>query len=539
MARTSLMTFLRRLASEHIEAERRGLPVEQVRRERSLRRRDVLKGIGAMAGAAVVSGPRPVFAATRPPRIAIIGAGISGLNAALTLNDAGIASTVYEAAPEVGGRMHSNTTTWANGQVSEWCGELIDTGHTAVQNLAARFGLTLDNLHAAEPPGSTETYFFDHEYYEFAEADRDFQPVLTVLNQQNAAAPFPTLFNSFTPAGQALDRTNLFQWIERFVPGGHASKFGRLLDVAYNIEFGRDTIEQSSLNLVYLLVGPTTTLNLFGFSDETFHIRGGNQSLPRAIGQTLPAGTIKTLHRLTTISKNGDGTFALCFDTPSGKKEVTADRVILTLPFGVLRTLDYSRAGFTALKNTAITELGYGTNAKLQLQFSDRLWDQPNKPWPLSTGTSYAETGYQNAWDVTRAQPGHTGIMNNYTGGSIGAAFAPAQPYSDSTSSQVRGYAERFLDQAEPVFPGLTSRYTGKATLSVPARDPNLRGSYSVWLVGQYTLFSGYEGVRQGKVHFAGEHTSTSFQGFMEGGAEEGQRAASEILSDYQNGIFP
>jgi monoamine oxidase len=51
--------------------------------------------------------------------------------------------------------------------------------------------------------------------------------------------------------------------------------------------------------------------------------------------------------------------------------------------------------------------------------------------------------------------------------------------------------------------------------------------------VGQYTQFSGYEGVRQGNTHFAGEHCSTNFQGFMEGGAEEGDRAAKEILSDY------
>jgi monoamine oxidase len=62
--------------------------------------------------------------------------------------------------------------------------------------------------------------------------------------------------------------------------------------------------------------------------------------------------------------------------------------------------------------------------------------------------------------------------------------------------------------------------------------------------VGQYTLFSGYEGARQpdintGKCHFAGEQSSTNFQGFMEGGAGEGARAAGEILSDYAAGILP
>jgi len=62
--------------------------------------------------------------------------------------------------------------------------------------------------------------------------------------------------------------------------------------------------------------------------------------------------------------------------------------------------------------------------------------------------------------------------------------------------------------------------------------------------VGQYTLFSGYEKARQpdpitGKCHVAGEHCSQNFQGYMEGGAEQGARAANEILTDYKAGIFP
>src|ERR1700738_2956671 len=74
MARTELMSFLRRLAAEHAEAQRRGVTLESVRRERSMRRRDVLKAMGALAGAAVVTRSAPVFAAGKAPRIAIVGA---------------------------------------------------------------------------------------------------------------------------------------------------------------------------------------------------------------------------------------------------------------------------------------------------------------------------------------------------------------------------------------------------------------------------------------------------------------------------------
>ena len=61
--------------------------------------------------------------------------------------------------------------------------------------------------------------------------------------------------------------------------------------------------------------------------------------------------------------------------------------------------------------------------------------------------------------------------------------------------------------------------------------DPLLKLSYSYWRVGQYTAFSGYEGAQQGNIHFAGEHCSTDFQGYMEGGAAEGARAAKEVLT--------
>jgi monoamine oxidase len=62
--------------------------------------------------------------------------------------------------------------------------------------------------------------------------------------------------------------------------------------------------------------------------------------------------------------------------------------------------------------------------------------------------------------------------------------------------------------------------------------DPNLLCSYSYWKVGQYHTIGGYEGLRQGNVHFAGEHCSQDFQGYMEGGASTGVAAANEVLAD-------
>jgi monoamine oxidase len=561
MARTPLLSSLQQLGQDLTESQRSGKPVAQIQEERRGRRwsrREFVKATGATLGAAALSGAVPAFAATGStgtPRIAIVGGGIAGLNAALTLASAGVPSTIYEAsATRIGGRMHSDSplvstgdTYWANGQVSEYCGELIDSNHKTIRHLAQQFGLVTDDLIQAEPSGTTETYYFNGGYYPYAQATEDFKPVHNTLQGQIQATGYPTLYNSSTSAGQFFDSISVYDWIERYVPGGHASSFGQLLDSAYNQEYGAETNQQSSLNLIYLLAFQPKPgeFSIYGASDERYHIQGGNQRLPEAMRDYLLATKLVTIPmgmRMKAIAGNSDGSWSLTFDGVT--KPVVADRVILCMSFSVLRTLNYKAANFDSLKQTAITQLGSGVNAKLDLQFDDRYWNGVPVPGGFANGDIYTNIGFQNTWDVTRAQPGSTGILVNYAGGNVAAAYQPSTPYSNaSTNPQVVTYAKQFLQKLETVFPGVSSHWINRAVLSAPFLDPNLLCSYSYWKVGQYTQFSGYEKARQpfpnGKCHFAGEHCSQDFQGFMEGGASEGARAANEILSDYKSGIFP
>ncbi len=556
MARTPLLSRFQELFEDFDEADRSGRSVESVqaeRRQMRLTRRDILKVGGAAVAAAALSGPMAVWAAAVKPsgqqgRIAIIGGGIAGLNAALTLQDAGIASTVYEASGRVGGRMHSDTTSWLNGQTSEHCGELIDSKHKTILGLASRFKLATADLLSAEPNQSTDTDYFFGQYYTSAQANNDFKPVWNNVKADLTEAPFPTLYNSFTAAGQALDNMSLYKWIETRVPGGHTSSMGQLLDVAYNIEYGNVTTEQSSLNIVYLLgfQPQPGDFRIFGASDERYHIVGGNERLPQAIAAALPSGAVQLNTALTGIVHNLDNSYTLTLNSGGSSTNKVFDRVIMAIPFSVLRNIlgssssAYTAAGFTSLKQTAITQLGYGKNCKLQLQFDSRYWNTSG-PWGVGNGSTYSDTGYQNTWEVTRAQNGSTGILVDYTGGGVPLASFTGDP---TNQAQVNKFAQTFLSQIEPVFPGISKLWNGRATLDVPLTNPFLLGSYSYWKVGQYTGFSGYEKARQpdpttGKCHFAGEHCSINFEGFMEGGAQEGARAAGEILSDYKAGIFP
>jgi len=157
------------------------------------------------------------------------------------------------------------------------------------------------------------------------------------------------------------------------------------------------------------------------------------------------------------------------------------------------------------------------------LQF-DTPYCYRDSPWPrANNGFIITDLDIQTLWDASLGQTGSSGLLVDYTSGPRGAAYAPPAAYSTAADSvKVQRYAQRCIEQMERVFPGTSAHYTGRAALSYPTGDPYLLG--------------GYEGVRQGPIHFAGEHCSVEAQGFMEGGAKEGTRAAQEILQDYGRG---
>jgi monoamine oxidase len=520
MARTPLATMLRQAASVASEASARGISTDQVLAERStgLTRRELIAGGAGLAVAGALARPVSFANAATAPRIAIVGAGLAGLTCAYRLQQAGYRADVYEASDRLGGRCWTRRGDFADGQIAEHGGELIDQGHTATRQLAQELGLNLDNLLAGEQNGTEDFYYFDGQPYSFAQATDDLKQVWQQIHKDISAAPYPTTYNSATDRGRQLDAMSIADWVAAYVPGGRASKLGQLLEVAYNIEYGAETNVQSSLNMLYLLgFAGQGNFRVFGKSNEKYHVRGGNDQMPTLLGNLL-SGQINLGSQLTSIKKNSNGTFALTFKLAGGgNQSVTADRVVLALPFSILRGVDYSKAGFSSLKNTAIQELGMGTNSKLHVQFSSRHWNGLG-----NNGNTYADTGYQNTWEVTRAQPGTSGILVDYTGGSIGNSFGSGTPSSR---------ASQFLGQIEPVLPGISARYNGKATIDYWAGYQWTKGSYSYWKVGQYTKFAGYEGVQEGAVHFAGEHTSIDSQGYLNGAVESGERAADEVTA--------
>jgi monoamine oxidase len=454
------------------------------------------------------------------PRIVVIGAGLAGLTCAYRLKQAGYSAQIYEASNRIGGRCWTIKDHFDQGQIAEHGGELIDQGHTQIRQLAQELGLKLDNLEQAEANGTKVLSYFNESPYTFEQATNDLKEIWQQIHSDAVAAGYPTTYNRYTKRGWELDHMSITDWINLYVPGRGESNLGKLLDIAYNIEYGADSSEQSALNLIYLLAySGQGQMRIFGPSNEKYHVHGGNDQIVNLLAHQLES-QIQLNSELTAIKLKQDKTYQVTFKKGSGSVDVIADQVVIAIPFSKLKKVDYSKANFKPVKQIAIQELQMGTNTKLHIQFSERYWQKFT-----CNGETFSDTGYQNTWEVSRGQSGNSGILVNFTGGKVGA---DKQNWIDPSKA-----ASQFLGQVQLLLPGIHDKVNSVApTIDYWTGDPYTLGSYSYWRIGQYTKFAGVEAEREGNCHFAGEHTSLDFQGYLNGAVESGQRAANEILQD-------
>ena len=330
----------------------------------------------------------------------------------------------------------------------------------------------------ARRPGSEDAFHVLGAPYPVADADRDFQAVYPLLRRDLAAAGDETTHKTRTPAGMALDRMSIREWIDARVPGGASSRLGRLLDVGYALEYGAPATDQSALNLVYLLgeQPPGRAAVAHGHVRRALpDRRAATTGCPRAIARALPKDAVRLrMAAPGARARGGRPGRPWTSRPPDGPKSVRADHVILALPFAVLRGLDYARAGFDPLKRRAIEELGMGRNSKLHLQLSSRSWRRPDAARP-GTGVVATDRGPLLTWESSRGQSGGSGLLVCYGLDEASGAVAAPLPWGDAGAhSHVADVARSTLGGPRDGMARRHPEWNGLATLSVPFLDPNV-----------------------------------------------------------------
>jgi monoamine oxidase len=486
-----------------------------------LSRRELLQR-GAAGGAALLFAPSTLacsrdVGADSGPRIVVVGAGLAGLSCAYRLHQRGFASLVYEANPDrIGGRCWT-AREFAGGQTAEHGGEFIDSRHKRIRALAKRFGFELTDLYAVPNPGSPRLWLNGARRYRsrMHEPRRLFQRRIEAAARRVGAYDYA----GATGAARAFDELSVADWLDENLPGGSRSLQGQLVWAEMASEFGLDADRLSALNLFYEYAEETPG------ADERYHVRGGNDQIPHALAAALPDGTVRPGAALEAVFTRGDGSYGLRFAGIAA--DVVADRVVLAIPFTTLRRVDLTDTGLSRKKRACIDELGMGTNAKVLMQF-----DRHSQAYGDWNGYLIADDPFLYTWKSTLGQPGRGSIITTYFGGRSGAGGLLARQAHAPTVKRERERNLASLGQDGAAgLGGLRHGFNGRAWTDRWVADPWARGSYAAYLPGQYTRYYGYVGKPEGEIHFAGEHTATANQGYLEGAVESGERAAEEIVA--------
>jgi monoamine oxidase len=518
MAKTPLIKTLQRAYQIARFAARRGISAENAVEQWNLRisRRHLFRGSLAAASAlsALVldrQSDRKVDAAT--PSVLIVGAGIAGLTAAYYLQKSGVPVRIIEASRRSGGRIRSQKDALGTATTVEIGGEFIDSGHKNIRKLAQELGLLEVDLVAADGKLTKDVYFFNNRLINERDFITAFMPLAKQIDRDLKAIG-EVNYQSTNPLAIKLDRTSIQDYLDRYCADPLLRKF---IQVAYTSEYGLEANLQSAINLLILIGKDTDKIEIFGSSDQRYHIRGGNQQIVDKLAAKF-TDRIELNTHLESIRSTPKRRYRVSIRNGGMSREYTFDRVILALPFSTLRQLDLG-VKLPPAKQVAIKELGYGTNTKVITSYSERLWRTKYK----STGQTFSDLATSETWEPTRYTESKIGIMTNFSGGDLGLKI------SRSTPTEV---TRNLTTQLDLIFPGVKNLSLNKSMVTDWIKSPYTQGSYACYLVGQWTKFAGAEGERVGNLFFVGEHCSIDAQGYMEGGCATGLMAAETILKE-------
>jgi monoamine oxidase len=494
--------------------------------------------LATAAGSAEAAGVQPGSA---PRSIAIIGAGMAGLACADRLRSAGILATVYEAAPaRVGGRVRSISGAFP-GRTIELGGEFIDYWHATILRYVRRFGLTRIDLF--DTAGEV-LYRLDGTTYPESTIIDAFRDVVQRMKEDMRHVTPGISARNFDPApdgaDRGLDNTNLLEYLEH----KDADRvLIRAIESVFGGEYGQEIERQSCLNFVLFakLTRSKSRIVYFGANNaERYAIAEGNEALAQRLRDTLVAaggaGVVRGGMSLTAVRKSTDGRYVLSFGE---RTTAIHDAVVLAIPATVIRArvaLDAS-LGIAVQTRAAITGLQYGDNTKTMFQFGS------NQPFAAvgGDGTAYATDpmlpNVQVSFPSKTAAPGADPalpVIVDYGFGERGRRLPAVDP--DGTG---------FLSGYDVIFPGAAAASVPLLNGEAFARahwpsEPNAQGSYTCNQPGYFTTMEGWLGEPAGNLAFAGEHTDSfhNFQGFIEGAAVSGIRAADYLLGRIRQGLL-
>ncbi|MFA1819318.1 flavin monoamine oxidase family protein [Virgibacillus oceani] len=457
-----------------------------------------------------------------PKRIIIIGAGMAGLTAASLLKKAGHEVFIIEANNRIGGRIYTVREPFAPGNYMEAGAMRFPANHILMMEYIRQANLPLDTFINISPDDRVfiNNTLIRNSHYEqnpdilgfpLEPSERGKTAIELLLG---AVQPFMDLYvhSTLEEKQQLKKKYSLYSTTEflRNNPVGPSLSAGAVNKLS--VHLGVEGLAEYAFTDFFTNLIMPISLNLYEFH----HIPGGNDQLPSSFLSEL-SESIYLEEKVETIIQKSDKIKIQTKNHHTGHMHIfSGDVAITTLPFSIFHLVDIvPYDSVSHKKHQAIRELKNIPAVKIGIEFKTRFWEH------LEIG--HITTDLPTRFTYT---PSHN-IGNNESGVLL-ASYTwgkNALLWNNVQEDKMIHYVLRDLAKIYGDF--IYNEYIQGYSINW-SQDPYAGGCLTLFTPGQETDFADYIQQPEGRLHFAGEHTSW-FHGWVEGAVESGIRAAVEV----------
>jgi monoamine oxidase len=448
---------------------------------------------------------------TQPKRIIIAGAGIAGLVAAYELQRAGHEVTVLEAQQRVGGRVLTLREPFSPGLYAEAGAMRIPTTHRLANTYIERFGL--ETMPFTMSSANALVYVNGHRRLQ-REVQSDPAYVDLDLARPDSDVLIQQAWGSFVHDAAMRMTKDEGYWDELVSQYGDDSLYDFLLRQQWSPEaITALTVLEGIESVLHVSLLEVLQVEMQWLGGEMRQIVGGMDLLPRAFVPHLE-GHLQLGAEVVALDYTAD-TVTMRYQTVDGRKQLTADFAIVTLPLPALRLID-ALTPFSQAKQMAIRQAQYIDVIKTFVECRTRFWEEDDG---IFGGASVTDLPIRVIYYPDHGRETGRGVLM--------ASFMYAEDANRWRAIPQEERITRTLGYAARVHPQITDEFE-RGVMKVWSEDRYAGGGGAFFAPGQYAQLYQSIVAPEGPIHFAGEHASLKHF-WIEGAIESGLRAAHEI----------